>query len=203
MDENNNLNNENNENLNNKAQDVNKHICFENHCWKMCLGMVIAAFLGGFLASYFVVDQMAERQYKRFSYSPFLYENRILNNHDRIYQKNLKEFEKVFEKDKDDDFSGLSIPGLLGNTVKIKSGFNDNHFEVTVDLKPFRYDENKVNYNIQRRKITVFGSSDTKNSDYEESISFAQDFILPDNADITNVEKKKIGNNLVISVPLK
>ena len=50
MEENNNLE----QNTENQQMTEDK-----KHCWKKCLAMVIAAFLGGFLAVYFVASQAA------------------------------------------------------------------------------------------------------------------------------------------------
>ena len=81
--------------------------------------------------------------------------------------------------------------------------FVDDKFNVIVSLKPFQGDESKVNYNIQGRKLRVFGKSKVTDKDYEHDIEFSQDFILPENADTAKISKVKDGKKLIISVPLK
>ncbi len=100
----------------------------------------------------------------------------------------------------DDNFG---MKDIVLNPIKVKSEIEDNAFKVIVGLKPFQNDENKINYNVTQRKLTVFGNSQVNDKNKQEDISFTQDFILPENADITNISKTKDGSKLVISVPLK
>ncbi|MCD7779258.1 MAG: Hsp20 family protein [Candidatus Gastranaerophilales bacterium] len=196
---------ENNTNRENEFRNNEKHICFENHCWKKCLAMICAAFLGGFLAFYFAADQMMHR-YQAPAFNPEKFEKRMFDDIDRMYKEDMKAFEDSFnfsKKLKKKKFQNSMIPSFSWDTVKIKTEFEDNMFNIIIGLKPFQYDESKVNYNINGRKLTVFGSSEVKDKDYEHDVSFSQDFILPENADIMNITKEKEGHNLVISVPVK
>ena len=70
-----------------------KHICFKDHCWKMCLGMIVAAFIGGFLATYFVADQVIERCHR----DHFIKHNSF-NDFDRNFEYNMKYIDKVIKK---------------------------------------------------------------------------------------------------------
>lgn len=210
---------------NNQPVEEKKHICFEDHCWKKCLAMVIAAFLGGFLACYFAADQMFERMEKR-HFEPHRFEKRMLKDIDRMYKQDKRAFndafdiEKMYKQDKkafEDAFNPdrmkkikhppmpimPPMPDFMWEGVKIKSEIDDNMYKVTIGLKPFQDDENKVNYNVNGRKLTVFGSSSVKDKHSENDISFSQDFILPDNADIANISKIKKDHKLIISVPIK
>ena len=63
--------------------------------------------------------------------------------------------------------------------------------------------DSKVNFNVQGRKLTVFGKSEVKDKEFEQDIQFSQDFILPENADTAKISKEKDGNKLIISVPIK
>ena len=216
MEENENNNTENQEiqenTVNEEIKEEKKHVCFENHCWKMCLGMVLAAFAGAFLAVYFVSDQIMERQFKkhvppvphhvRYERNPF----EEMDRFDEIYEKNLRDFEQTFEHFKKFDTPSVHMPvtpNFATDSVKIKTDINDNEFKITIGLKPFQNDENRINYNINGRKLTVYGDSHINDNGYEEDVSFSQDFILPENADIMNIIKKKHGDKLVISVLLK
>ena len=188
------------ENNNNEKKDV----CFENHCWKKCLAMIIAAFIGGFLAFYFIADQMMYR-YHNYYFHPQKFEKRLFDDIEKSYKHDLKSFDKIMKKHhmpkiKTND---LNMPFFMMDSVKIKTELEDNNFEIIIDLKPFQYDENKVNYNIKGRKLTVFGQSMVKDSDMEQDIAFSQDFILPINADTENIKKIKDGKKLIIQIPLK
>ena len=189
------------ENNNNNER---KNICFENHCWKKCLAMIIAAFIGGFLAFYFVADQMMYR-YNHYYFNPKKFEKRLFDDMERSYKHDLKSFDKIMKKYNMPKMktNDLNMPFFMMDSVKIKTELEDNNFEIIIDLKPFQYDENKVNYNIKGRKLTVFGQSMVKDSDMEQDIAFSQDFILPINADTENIKKIKDGKKLIIQIPLK
>ena len=194
MEENNNINNE------------NRHVCFEKHCWKQCLAMVISAFLGGFLAFYFVADQTMQRMHNHHMYKPQRLEQRMFDDMHRMYKQDMKAFDDMFKKHhmpKMKEYRGMGMPFFMMDSVKIKTEYNDNSFDIIVCLKPFGGDENKVNYNVAGRKITVFGQSQIKEDDYEHDVSFSQDYVLPKNADIGGITKLKDGNRVIISVPLK
>lgn len=199
--------NNNSQEQNNNVNESNKYICFENHCWKKCLAMVIAAFLGGFLAVYFVTDQMFQR-HNYHHFNPRKFEQRMFDEMEKMYKQDMKAFDEMFKipyqykkhKIKHNDFG---MPFFMMDSVDIKTEYDDDKFNVIVSLKPFQGDENKVNYSIQGRKLRVFGKSKVTDKDYEQDIEFSQDFILPDKVDIANVSKVKDGNNLIISVPIK
>ncbi|MCD7878935.1 MAG: hypothetical protein LUG16_03255 [Candidatus Gastranaerophilales bacterium] len=203
MEENNNYNNEN-----------EKHVCFEKHCWKKCLAMLCAAFLGGFLAFYFVADQMAYKYHQDY-FNPKKFEKRMMNDMDRMYKRDMKAFDDAFKMhdkmvkpekhDKKQKFKrdNIDMPDFMSNSVRVKTEFEDNIYKVIIGLRPFEENENKVNYNVNGRKLTVFGNSDVKDKGFEQQISFSQDFILPENADIANIKKEKDGDKLIISVAVK
>ncbi len=196
---------ENNSTQENNLRNEDKHICFESHCWKKCLAMVCAAFVGGFLAFYFVADQMMHK-YSRHHFNPQRFEKRMFDDMDRMYRRDIKAFEDSFNfrkkahKMKAPEFA---MPVFMMDAVKIKTEFDDNKFNIIVNLKPFQDDADKINYNVNGRKLTVFGSSEVKDKDFENDIAFSQDFILPENADTSAITKSKDGHKLIISVPLK
>ena len=190
---------------NNNQELDKKHICFEGHCWKKCLAMLCAAFLGGFLAFYFVADQMAERYHRNF-FNPKHFEKRMFHDMDKMYKRDMKAFDDAFKKfDKIPAIKNrdLAMPVFMMDSVKIKTEFEDDKFNIIIGLKPFQDDADKVNYNVEWRKLTVFGNSEVKDKNFEQDVAFSQDFILPENADTANITKEKDGHKLVISVPLK
>jgi len=204
-----------NENVTNEE---NKEICDvkhdKNHCCKKFLGVLLAAFLGGFLAVYFVTDQIMERSFMKY-YPPMppKFEKKFMKDIDRMYEHDMKTMDNTFRKfDRQfdrhfDKMSKMNRPDrmqpLFTDPVKIKSELDDNKFNVFIDLKPFQNDESKVNYNVDGRKLTIFGKSAVKDKDFVQDISFSQDFVLPSKADIANITKTKDDNKLTITVPLK
>ena len=190
---------------NNNNNLENRHICFEKHCWKQCLAMVLASFLGAFLAIYFVTDQLMQRMHNHHMYRPHRMEQRMFDDMHRMYKQDMKAFDEMFKKHhipkmKEQHFG---MPLFMMDTVNIKTEYNDNSFDIIVGLKPFNGDESKINYNVNGRKLTVFGESKVKDDGYEQDVAFSQDYILPKNSDIENISKTKDGNRLIISVPIK
>ncbi len=211
--------------------------------WKELAGMLFMSFLGGFLAIYFVADQVFDRNNTgRFSLDRF--ERHMLNDFQKIYDNERKAFERDFGKFEPDwyndfdkkfntgfakdknknsfDFSTkwlgedkqsqkalksalnpFILPDMTVDSVKIKTELENDKYKVIIGLNAFRGDDSNIHYNVTGRKLTVFGSSKVKEKKYEQDISFSQDFLLPYNADIANISKKKDGNKLVIEVPLK
>lgn len=183
----------------------NRNVIPEKHCWKKCLGMLLAAFVGGFLAFYFVADQAMQRIHYRHAFKHHNLERMMLDDMDRMYRQDMKAFDDMFKKNKKlkAKHHDLGMPFFMMDNVKIKTEFDDNKFNIIVCLKPFNGDESKVNYNVEGRKLTLFGSSQVKGDDFEQDVAFSQDYILPKNADIANITKEKDGNKLIISVPIK
>ena len=206
------------ENLNNSKK--------ARYSWKECFCMMLAAFLGGFLAVYF---------YKMHHFSPGRFERRMIKDFNKMYEQNKKAFEHDFDrlnknfddgfgfkiKEMPDDFdffddsapdyksplkyseNPFKLKDTLMEGVKIKTEIEKDEYKIIVDLKAFQGDESRINYNISGRKLTVFGSSRVKDKRFEQDIAFSQDFLLPYNADTAYIKKKKEGGSLIIEVPLK
>lgn len=191
-----------------QEQEEKKHICFKNHCWKMCLGMIIAAFIGGFLASYFVIDQIMERSaHKYYAVPPHIIEQKMFNDMERDFRDNMRDIEKIMQKTHRPPIPkkpGIGIsPIFTDQNIKVKSEFEDGIFSVSVNLKPFQGDEDKISYSVHGRKLTIFGKSVITKENGSEEIAFSQDFLLPDGADILNIKKYKDGKKLIISIPVR
>ena len=209
---------EENNTSNELKSEVRKHVCFENHCWKKCIAMVLASFLGGFLAFYFVADQIMHRhQMQMLMPPPHHFEKRMFDDVERMHHKFQRDMDRMYQDDidafkeafkinknfKNKIFEEINKPMFIMDSVKIKTEFDDNIFKVIVCLKPFQGDENKINYNVVGRKLTVYGKSQNQDKGYKQDISFSQDFILPENVDTAKISKIKDGNKLIISVPMK
>ena len=233
---------EENKNTENNTENTTINNQNKNHHWQECLGMLIAAFLGGFLAMYFVADQVFDKPHNRGYFPNNRFERQMIKDFEKMYERDQKSFERDIEKfnrdfDKNlnsklrkdvkkdldkfkvsenwfkDNKKGINIPKSILNpfelsdmtmdSVKIRTEIDDDEYKVIIGLKEFNGDESKINYNVSSRKLTVFGNSQVKDKNYEQDISFSQDFLLPKNADISKIKKEKDGNNLVIEIPLK
>lgn len=190
----------------NNNNENNNHVHYhEKHCWKKCLAMLIAAFLGAFLAFYFVTDQMMKR-YHFHHFNPERFEKRMFDDLERSYKIDRKNFDKMLKRQEKMlklNRENLALPFFITEAVKITTDFADNNFNIIIDSKAFKNNENDVNYKVDNRKLTVFGSTVVKDKDFEQDVAFSQDFILPTNADTENISKDKDDKRIIITVPLK
>jgi len=187
----------------NSAQHKDLRAC---RYWKEFLCLLIAAFLGGFLAIYVVTDQVLYRNYKKNYITPERIHRQMIKDFDREFERGTREFERNFnriEKDLKKDFNPFFIPDMKFDGVNIKTEIDNDDYKVIIDLKAFNGDDSRIQYNVLGRKLTVFGSSKVKDKKFEQDIAFSQDFLLPDNAVISKIKKEKNGNKLIIEVPLK
>ena len=172
---------------------------------KLCIGVIIAAFIGGFLATYFIIDQIAERKL----YSPEaqirLMEKQLFDDIEKNYKREQRDLEELFNdknfKMPENKHNKIFMP-FEDNVVNINTKYDDNKFEVIIGLKPFDGDEGKIQYDISGRKLTIYGESQKKAKGYEENISFSQDFIMPGNAISDSIERIKEGQKLIIKIPI-
>lgn len=224
MEENNTENNQNNTQEPIKETKVN-----DNH-WKECFGMLIAAFLGGFLAMYFVADQVFDRHHAPRPFYPDRFEKQMMKDFEKMYERDMKAFEHDFDtfgfdmnkNEKKFKFFGsdftksgkeqkpwaavinsFDLPDMPNDSVNIKTEIDNDDYKIKIGLTPFNGDDSRINYNLKDKKLTVYGNSTIKDKNFEQDIAFSQDFILPKNADTKKIKREKDGNNLVIEIPLK
>ena len=163
-------------------------------------------------------NKMYEREKKAFDRDFGFFEPDWYNNAEKKFNAELNKNKKqnalnfsggLFGENKRENkipkavLNPFIIPDMTMDSVKIKTELENDKYKVIIGLNAFQGDESKINYNVAGRKLTVFGSSKVKEKKYEQDMSFSQDFLLPYNADIANISKKKDGNKLVIEVPLK
>lgn len=185
---------------------------------KVCCVVFIAALLGSFFAMYFAAD-------KYFSHRllPKKMPHREVNEifvpkFDNREFDAFEDLERRIKKEQNEFFNGNSIrPGARQNLkhykadilpfsvspVKIKTEKDDDKYNIIVSLKPFQNNPDKISYVFSENKITVFGKNEIEKENERTSVSFSQDFILPENADIEGTKRIKDGNKLIISIPVK
>ena len=138
----------------------NKH-----HLLKV-VGVIIATFLGAFLAFYLAVD---------------LTLNRMLNPEYQIkkLEKTMHKIEKFDDKMMENPFVPRMSP-MLVNLVKEAS-----EYKVIVDLKPLGDDEKNVDVSLKDNVITISGDMQQKELRGERIMKFSQSFYLDEEL-ITN-----------------
>ena len=156
----------------------NKH-----HLLKV-VGVIIATFLGAFLAFYLAVD---------------LTLNRMLNPEYQIkkLEKTMHKIEKFDDKMMENPFVPRMSP-MLVNLVKEAS-----EYKVIVDLKPLGDDEKNVDVSLKDNVITISGDMQQKELRGERIMKFSQSFYLDEELITNKISKERKGNKYIITIPFE
>ena len=156
----------------------NKH-----HLLKV-VGVIIATFLGAFLAFYLAVD---------------LTLNRMLNPEYQIkkLEKTMHKIEKFDDKMMENPFVPRMSP-MLVNLVKEAS-----EYKVLVDLKPLGDDEKNVDVSLKDNVITISGDMQQKELRGERIMNFSQSFYLDEELITNKISKERKGNKYIITIPFE
>lgn len=160
----------------------------EKHPWLKFLGIVLATFIGAFLAFYFAVDMKL---------------NRMMNPEYNIrrMEKMMKHYEKSFNKYEDkfmeNPFEPKMAP-MLVNLVK-----EPDEYKVIVDLKPVGGDEKNIDVKLDNNVITVSGEMEKVERKEERIMRFSQSFYLDEDLISDKIKKEKKGDKYIITIPFK
>ena len=156
----------------------NKH-----HLLKV-IGVIIATFLGAFLAFYLVVDLTFGRMFNP--------EYQI-----RKMEKTMNNIQKFDEKMMESPFVPKMSP-MLVNLVK-----ESNEYKIIVDLKPLGDDEKNVDVKLDNNIITVSGDMQKKELRGEKIMNFSQSFYLDEKLMLNKVIKERKGNKYIVTIPFE
>ncbi len=160
-----------------------------NDKWIKFALIVAAVFLGCYLATYFIVDQMRHQYY----YTHV----RPIPNIDDV----LKEQDKFFKSLEPQLFDiNMLVPV---NTPVVQSFKKDDEYKMVVDLKPFGGTAENIKLKIKPDKVSISGENFTSKNNKESDYSFAQTFILPEKIDTSKVKKEVIKGKYVITLPIE
>lgn len=159
----------------------------KHHLLKI-IGIILATFIGAFLAFYLACDITLHR---------ILSPEYNLRKMEKMIQKQEKSLHRFDEKMLDHPFEPKMAP-MLVNLVK-----EPNEYKVIVDLKPLEGNEKNVNVQINDNVVTVSGEMDKSSKHEEKMISFTQSFYLDEDILATNITKEKKGNKFIITIPFK
>ena len=152
------------------------------------LCMILATFVGAFLAFYLVVDLTFNRMISP-EYHIKKMEKMMMRN-----AKNLERFEsKIFEN----PFEPKMAP-MLVNLVK-----ETNEYKVIIDLKPLEGNEKNIDIRLNDNVLTVSGEMGKIERRGEKIMNFTQSFALDEELDSQNMTKEKRGNKYIVTIPFK
>ena len=156
----------------------NKH-----HLLKV-IGVIIATFLGAFLAFYLAVD---------------LTLNRMFNPEYQIHkiEKTMNNIQKFDEKMMESPFVPKMSP-MLVNLVK-----EPNEYKVIVDLKSLGDDEKNVDVKLDNNMVTISGDMQKKEVRGEKIMNFSQSFYLDEKLIPNKIIKERKGNKYIVTIPFE
>lgn len=154
--------------------------------WLKFALLLLAVFLGCYLASYYLLDR-AHHKY----YAPV----RPIHNIDNV----LKEQDKVFDEMEAVDLSTM----LPANIPVIQTFKKDDAYKVVVDLKPFNGEPSNIKTDITSNRISVYGEKLSKKRNSESDYAFSQSFVLPEKINTKAVTKEKVKGKYIITLPIE
>lgn len=156
----------------------NKH-----HLLKV-IGVIIATFLGAFLAFYFAVDLTLNRMFNP--------EYQI-----RKMERTMNNIQKFDEKMMESPFVPKMSP-MLVNLVK-----EPNEYKVIVDLKSLGDDEKNVDVKLDNNMVTISGDMQKKELKGEKNMNFSQSFYLDEKLIPNKIIKERKGNKYIVTIPFE
>ena len=156
----------------------NKH-----HLLKV-IGVIIATFLGAFLAFYLAVDVTLNRMFNA--------EYQI-----RKMEKTMNNIQKFDEKMMESPFVPKMSP-MLVNLVK-----EPNEYKVIVDLKSLGDDEKNVDVKLDNNMVTISGDMQKKEVRGEKIMNFSQSFYLDEKLIPNKIIKERKGNKYIVTIPFE
>ena len=156
----------------------NKH-----HLFKV-IGVIVATFLGAFLAFYLAVDLTLNRMFNP--------EYQI-----RKMEKTMNNIQRFDERMMESPFVPKMSP-MLVNLVK-----EANEYKIIVDLKPLGDDEKNVDVKLDNNIITVSGDMQKKELRGEKIMNFSQSFYLDEKLMPNKIVKERKGNKYIVTIPFE
>lgn len=159
----------------------------KKHCIMKFISIVLATFLGAFLAFYFVIDSTIKNltdpmhQMKRF--------DKMMAQQDREMMKMEKRFRKS------------TLTPFHKPIVSVDE--NPVEYVIVVNLKPFDNKKENVKITTKDDLITITGEIEKNKNNEERIMSFSQTFNLDEDAKISELQKKVVKDKYIITVPKK
>lgn len=148
------------------------------------IGVIIATFLGAFLAFYLAVDLTLNRMFNP--------EYQI-----RKMEKTMNNMQKFDEKMMESPFVPKMSP-MLVNLVK-----EPNEYKVIVDLKSLGDDEKNVDVKLDNNMVTISGDMQKNEVRGEKIMNFSQSFYLDEKLIPNKIIKERKGNKYIVTIPFE
>ena len=159
----------------------------ERHPWLKVIGIILATFLGVFLAFYFVADMTFNRM---------MNPDYQIRKMEKMMQHQEKKFRKLENRVmQENPFEPQSAP-MLVNLQK-----EPGQYKVIVNLKPLGGDEKNVNVKLDDNIVTVSGEVEKNDKHGEKIMNFSQSFSLDEKLNSDKMTKERKGDKFIITIP--
>lgn len=163
------------------------------------LAICLSAFLGGLVGMMILgsVFTLAHKNAKLYRPEPPKMDNMMFMPRD---------FFEDFEAENSEIQKDLQIPPKppipRGKRI-VTLEENAESYRLYIDLNRFNNDEDNVKLTIKPREIKINGNSNVKYKAEESTFSFSQNIRLDKKIDVKDVTRQKIGNQLVVTLPIE
>lgn len=190
-----NFNENQNTELTSEHQKIKSCECNHHQNWGKCFFILLAAFLGGFLAVYFVVDQAVKQI---FLASPQVHNEKIMQKMLKEQDRLMKDFDKSFNKEIK---TFGQIPPLKQINPISDIAEVDDAYIIWINLKPFGGNPENLKINIEPKKVFINGNMETKDKNSTHSVSYSQIFTLDERVNPLKVTKEKKYDKYILTIP--
>lgn len=159
----------------------------EHHVLKI-IGIILATFIGAFLAFYLAVDLTLNRM---------LNPEYQMKKMEKMVQKQERNIQKFEDKILDNPFEPKMAP-MLVNLVK-----EADEYKIIVDLKPLGGNDKNIDVKLNDNVVTVSGEMEKKELRGEKIMNFSQAYYLDEKLKSNEITKERKGNKYIITIPFE
>lgn len=159
----------------------------EHHILKI-IGIILATFIGAFLAFYLAVDLTLNRM---------LNPEYQMKKMEKMVQKQERNIQKFEDKILDNPFEPKMAP-MLVNLVK-----EADEYKIIVDLKPLGGNDKNIDIKLNDNVVTVSGEMEKKELRGEKIMNFSQAYYLDEKVKFNEITKERKGNKYIITIPFE
>lgn len=152
------------------------------------IGIILATFIGAFLAFYLAVDLTLNRM---------LNPEYQMKKMEKMVQKQERNIQKFEDKILDQPFEPKMAP-MLVNLVK-----ESDEYKIIVDLKPLGGNDKNINVKLNENVITISGEIEKKELRGEKIMNFSQAYYLDEKLKSNEITKERKGNKYIITIPFE
>lgn len=156
--------------------------------WLKIVAIIIATFIGAFLAFYIAVD---------ISFNRIMSPSYQMKKMEKMIKKEERKLQHITENMGENPFEPKLAP-MLVNLIK-----EPTEYKIVVDLNHLDNDEKNVNVTITDNIVTVSGEIEKKEQHREDIMSFSQSYYLNEKIEADKMTKERKGNRYIITIPFE